>query len=974
LSNKKIKMSTFKMLTGISILWALNAAAFEYKKEVQETKLDIGKRQSLTSRPLVFPRSQLKYNLYRNYLHWWIDRPLRHNRSIRKPKNSKVMVGRESWQREVEILKKYDVDGMANLATNHGHLQMYRETDQYLKDFKASPNQVRELPEFWYAGKLTPNLFKIYDDVTAIAVKSPYSLRHKGKAVISTYVADRWKPEQHVELIDKLRKTNGDKFVILLDTRRKIHELEKEFARTGRVSPETINRYKKYLRSYMDVSDGIMNAGLGYATAGKTETYERLFAEDFVRKYQIPLLIELYSEPKYKGKKLLALSASIGYKNHRSGVTKTEAGTRRLRQSFSAALSANPEYIVMPEWNEVNENTCLQPTVSSSRSTGRIIRYIMSVIKKEPPTPWPGDNTAIPNLVFSTRRQIKLGERLRIEMLNIPDSLKPADYKVTLTLRNTSGKLIYRFPQETFNSRRLYDITYQIPSEQFAAYRTIVPELTVINENGKSFNFGLMRILVRPTFCSIYQYVKQPLRDLISPTVNNCNFSSSNGAFKASGKLIFPEKLISLELLRNGREVDAVADKPDIDYSKYDVIFMNPTAGGSGIYPRGTITVKNVSDWIFQPSNIHGYPYYRREDKVVKTWQKFNTAFRPVYILIPRGETDKAVIELDFKDGKYTAPVKTIMQKGSYAFTMPGRGYVRFDRFEKIPDHPQPLNRKTVKFILKSNATQNYPVFHLRAITESGKIWRSHPVVSGKPEKSTQQLNVWSETKNKPVSVTVNKSLIPDFQYQFNPVCGTMLPCKRGPEWFAELGGGFEYGMSYNRHADNKDSSLPRAPVWVLDNGKYMLKFNGESNYAIAPAEVLPRGSFKLKISLKPERKNGTEMIFRHHGHYIGSLTLKRDHGLLSASWTNINLKHTQLKTKLRIPPGKWSKISVVNDLKNITFRVNGKSKSFPYPGMPLYMTPSVIGGMTKPGFGVTGTVKPFKGLLSEISIRHAAK
>ncbi len=962
-----------KFLLSVLLLCGISSLGLEYARETQETTLTRGSRPSLTSRPLVFPRSQLKYNLYRNYLHWWIDRPLRHNRAIRKPADRTVIVGKESWRREVEILKNYDVDGMANLATNAGHLQMYRETDQYLKDFKESPDKIKELPEFWYAGKLNPGSLKIYDQVAAIAVKSPYSLRYRGKAVITSYVADNWTPQQHAELIGKLKQTNGDNFLMLLDIRKNLYDLQREYARTGKVSPASAERYKKYLRSYLDVCDGIMSAGLGYETKISTTTYERHFADDFVRNCWLPIIEQLYSEPRYKGKKLLALSSSIGYKNHRSGVTKTEAGTRRLRQSFSAALSGNPDFIVMPEWNEVNENTCLQPTVSSSRATGRILRYIMSVIKQQPPTPWPGDNSAIPNLVFSTRRQIKLGEKLRIEMLNIPDSLKAADYKVTLNLYDVTGKIVHKFPPETFNARKFYDITYQIPSEQFASERALIPELSVVSASGSKFNFKMMRILIRPTICPIYQYVKQPLRDLADVSCK-INWAVDHGKLTVSGKLTAPEQIVSLELLRNGREIDAFSDKPEIDYNKYAVIYMNPTAGGKGVTPKGTITVKNVSEWQFKQSGIHGYLYYRREGNKVKTWQKFNSATRPVYLLIPRDEADKAIIEFDLKSGKYTAPVKTIMDEGSYAFTLPGRGYVRFDRFSRLPDHPLPLNRKTVNFTLGSDETANYPLFHLRAITDTGKIWRSAPVATGSPGTSVQTLNVWSETKDRPVEVKVPVNLIPDFQYRFNPVCGAMLPCKRGEKWFAELGGGFEYGMSFNRHADSKDNSLPRAPQWLKEKNDYLLKFNGESSYAIAPAEVLPRGSFKLKLRIKPERESGSELIFRHHGHYIGSLTMLRVNGLLKAFWTSINMKSTKLPADLSIPTGKWSEITVICDLKNITFSVNGKSKKFPYPGMPLYMTPSVVGGMNRRGFGVSGNVKNFKGLLSAFYIRHAAE
>src|SRR5690606_21325866 len=101
---------------------------------------------------------------------------------------------------------------------------------------------------------------------------------------------------------------------------------------------------------------------------------DHTFDADYYREILIPIMKSLLNEPPYR-KKYLGLSA---YKSHMSpdrGNNLFQDATRTLRNSFEAAMEAQPDVIVLPEWDEQNENTSWRPTTYGSRSNERITRY-----------------------------------------------------------------------------------------------------------------------------------------------------------------------------------------------------------------------------------------------------------------------------------------------------------------------------------------------------------------------------------------------------------------------------------------------------------------------------------------------------------------------------------------------------------------------------------------------------------------------
>ena len=77
--------------------------------------------QSHFDRPLVFSSSQLKYGLYQNYLHSYMDRPLFMDTSLRE----NAVVTCPSFQRIMDHAMMYELDGLGAIISGSGMISRY---------------------------------------------------------------------------------------------------------------------------------------------------------------------------------------------------------------------------------------------------------------------------------------------------------------------------------------------------------------------------------------------------------------------------------------------------------------------------------------------------------------------------------------------------------------------------------------------------------------------------------------------------------------------------------------------------------------------------------------------------------------------------------------------------------------------------------------------------------------------------------
>jgi hypothetical protein len=922
------------------------------------------------ARPHVFPLNGVKYTHYKNYLHWWIDRPLFFDRSTRNETADRVMTF-PSYKIGMKSALAYELDGYAILVGTAGMVSRYLTAVDFTDRIK--PKGFTILPELATGGLRGKNieaLVAYQAKALKKALASPSAMRVKGKIVVASYGADRGTatPDVWQRVFARHRKRFGDKFIFILDCRKKVRVLHSSFKKNkGRVTKAALKEFQDHMRGYLAVSDGIMFGGSNHMGVMP----ERRLDDRFYEKCLIPAMVGVMEE-KANDKKFLALGAAIGYANHRSGSTQHEDGTWHLRRSFEIAAAARPDFIILNEWSEFNENTCIMPTVANSTSTQRILRYYMTELKGKPQTPQSGDDLAIPNLIVSTRRILKSGRPLEIELLNVPDG-KGADYSVELSLKDLGGKVVHKFSKKNFGAAKLKEYRLVIPSERLSLHPVVRPSVVITTADGRARTFedGLHYIRLRATWNWDYKWVKMPLRDLCAAKASALRVerAGDNATFTAS--IQCDEELASVEVMQDGYEVAAVDVKKEYpDRESHMLVRVRYVSSRQQPF-KGTLRVKGSSFKMY-PSFV--YKTTVRGDTVSVNY-KANISPRQFMLAIPRAHLAKGVLEVNFNLVKANISLKDLAAKGIYGIAGKDGFHMTVEDYDRLPDIPTHVDRKSVAFGDSFPIAPATSLYHLRAITKSGKVYRSAPVFAGELDPPTR-MNVYSFTKHRAVTVAVPANDIPDLRYEFTPKYGAMLTTPAGRDWHGELGGGADSRGPFHRGAAAYPKKATDAsPEWVTEDGKACLKFDGVGNVVTFPIEIVPSGSFTMAFEIKPTDKRDT-ILWNSYSRYVGSLQVRIVKGKLVVIWRDQNLTTHKLAefgiggdTGLTIPLNKWSKVEISYNLKRLRARVNGKAgRDIPCTAPGFSFAAGAFGGHGR------NSAEYFKGYLRAFRVRHRAE
>ncbi len=935
----------------------------------------------------VFPRSQChKYFNFLNVLHWWNDRPLIYDRSLRPAivdgvlvtPGSDVLAVRNSLVRDAELAKEYLVDGLGSFGSTNYQEPSY---EFYLDSVAASATTgYKHLLEISSLDLtyLRPALTK--------ALASSYSARISGKVLISSYALDANGPTNIAAQRQVLRNEFGDTFVLVVEMTAVSEEMLRLY-KLGELSTSPsakLTELKQALRQYLDAADGIMVENCHHMETNTAHRYDNRFDLGFYRDCLIPIFKSVLAEPAYAGK-LLGLGVASGYCNNRTGDNNSEECTRRLRNTFDVAISAAPDFIVIPEWNEQNENTALQPTVNNSWTHRRITEYYMRTIKGLPLSPRAGDDTSLPNCVLSYRKEIKLGETLELEILNVPDSTATTSYTAVLSLEDVAGNVVKTFAPVSFVRNVLRDYTMSVPSESLAAHAAIRPVITIQQATSRTIKDGLLHITLRPAWTLDYQTVKQPLRDLAPITSATLTAVAGAGhTVTLTGTVNASEALTSVEVMAEASEVYAYDRLNEYDLANNVVIYGYYTSLPDGYDCDLTVTGTSTFQLkpVYMPENSFQY-------QKIGNVMRFSSAPRGrewparFYLVIPKASTASAVIQVSSSHGNFAVPVASLLSNGVFRKTVESQMVFNFEVFHRLPDHPVPINATSANFTTTLQAETAQPVYHLRIITQSSRIYRTKPQPVSFAATGTASLKVFSESlSGSAVTVSVPRSGILDLNYEFDNRCGDVLPVAAGVRWCAQMGGGTlyaepfysgDYSQRFYTGSGYPASGPLSKPSWVNEDGASCLQFSGNGQYLILPPEAFPRGAFVLSCDIKP-MVSTPQILFRHHGILIGSLMLKLANGKLYASHVDKLIQESYFDTGLVVPVGQWSRITVTYDLATLAFSVEGQPlKSYPFTGKALYFQTSVFGGHLRPGFGVDAGDGFFNGYLKSLRITHSS-
>ena len=952
----------------------LAAAAFGGGLPVRRTVTEGGDtsaviRKRNVPRTLMFAEIQ-SYLLVENYLHYFSERPLFHDSSLRGAGSYE-----NSFKREVASLGQYNIDGFCILACD-GKINEYASHLQTLTKFTPFPG-FRYMPGASYPNRPDEEYLQKYLHVFRMAVASPYTAKIDGKIPIWGYRTSYLPEGKTKELAKFLKDATGVEPIIFSEV--PDNDFRRNYIRRGRLTKSEMTWLRYVIRKTLDNADGVMLDPV--MSVRNRHDYTRNQDSGYMRDCVIPIMRELLQKPEYRGK-YIGGWVNKGYMNQRSGNNTGEYGTSSFRIGMEEMMRLNPDIIVFFEWNEFNENTHFMPTVNNGTAMRRLVRYYAARLRGEPPQAEPDADRSVPNVIFSSRKTLRLGDTLRYEILNVPESDSAEKFTVQLRLYDIDRKVIETFAPEEFPLGKLRAVTYEIPTEALAQYPVVVPELTV-RSAGQERTFMMHYNRIHPSICYSYKEIMQPLRDVLPVRTEFRVTAAGPEKYLLEAEVSAEEKLAQVEVLDHDEELCAVDREKRYDPENNVVI--------RGSFTAFAPSTRQIS---FQVHHSANWRYFREhyrtrteapdpgkiDGRVVDPNYLIHFYYpRYFYITVPKTDAGAAELEIDVSGmGDHRFSVAELLKKRKYARTLDENTRLDLEIAEDLVDIPAPLDETSAKLRAEVYCRKPFPVYQLRAISRSGRIFRSFPVMPRRPQGELVRHPVFSAKEARAVEVKIAADRIPELKYLFDPEFGAMMKNSYDPWFDAQLGGGFLYIEPFNRPRPALLAIPGRGkldPQWVSAGGETLLRFDGKANYINFPREAFPYGSFTLEFEIRPA-SDGGDVLFRHRSHHSGFLNLYRRNNRLTANFTYRMAGYEltgekDFDTGLEIPTGKWSKVTVSYDLATLRFTVNGKSKTYPFRELGVMYKPSVFGG---PVIGAGKGMRFFHGDLRSFRIRHTAE
>lgn len=924
------------------------------------------------------------YQPFDNLMRYWIDRPLFADSSLRMPSSGGNHAG---FYQNIEVAKLSGLDGFASIA----YLPVYREQLAWLKSKPvAGYSQMVVLCGFKSKCDRASESYRMMKEQLILASKCPSFFRINGKVVAWSYYGS-W--EGQLEFAKALRADpEVPPFVFFCDI--PFGKLYGPYARaeaTGKSIPsEAVADFKAALKQCLDVADGIVLSQMMVKKWVRDWNGEYGYhAEplDLYRNYLLPITKEMISRPEYKDKMLGGYIMQT-YANHLNGPVHGQYGTEMLRAYLDELTLANPDVVIGFEWNEANENTHFQPMVSAGTTIARILRYYRAVLNHEPLQPFPGDDTRIPNVIVSTRRSLRLGEPYHVELIDLPDgTLVQGPAKVRVLVKSLDGKVLMECPWETLGAPKLTTYSYNAPTEGWGEERVVTIEVETEIAGRRHVWTGFDCTRLHATACNDYIYTRQPLRGILNPVRMSFEArETSPGEYAIQGEFAAQENLTTLEVLDGIAEAAAVDPDNEFDRTKYDLF---EGVFSAGMYPTntgvaaGTVRVHGSKDWRFRSA---GLAWSSLSTGVRKgDVQEFSA--RPNYmpgaflLAVPKADTETSVLELEMPGmcEKRTFDLRALKREGKFAATYAPHVRLELSRLNELPDYPRHLNRPDAKLTTTLRSNHASPIYQLRAVSKSGRVWRSAPILPKCPRKDRVPLEIFSETDRKPVKVTVRSEMSVDIDYDFGDlVKGDWLPAKgEDRRWDATLGGSWKYSepmtrMSMGKCTPDFETSVPKRATY---DGRRVLVFSGKGEWVAFPIEAIPNSSpFTLSFEFLP-MDAGNRVLIRMSHSFVEELGLRltiENGELVMAHFGRGMSQPTIWKTGLKPKLKDWNEVTIVRGNDFISCSLGGESKRYPYNRRALWFQSAMFGANVMRGEGLPAEIRPFKGLLRSFHIRHS--
>lgn len=941
-----------------------------------------GDRVRALPRTLIFAELE-PYGPYQNMMHYYTDRPL--FTDIRDRQTNDWT--NANFTRDTRICHDIcGLDGLASLDYFNYHLSQ-------LKGFE------KKSPALGYTQMIVIPGYADVDDAVAYrslkhmileAAKSRYTTRVEDKLLMWAYGGGC---ENQRAIARKLR-TDPDIPPFLFVAEIPFMDIYNAFGMyvDDKTNPrpipsEIVEAYRTNLVEFARDVDGfnMWCTTLRRDHLGELPTHAD--KTDIFRSYLMPIANEVLNRPENCGK-IVGSWVRQGYVNPFAGVTDGEYGTETLRNYLDSIVLMNPDILMCFEWNEANENTHFQPTVAHGKTFARVLNYYRSLLDRTSPKPMSGDDLSVPNLVVSIRQAIKLGEPWHCELLYLPDGSTAQEVVATLTLRRSDGRVIRTFPAETFSTKKLCAVDYRIPSEHLSDNEALSISLETEYLGRRQVWDGFDSTRVRATVCRDYLYSHMPLREqlvpLSRPVFTVCEKPS--GERDVAATIAADEELASFELLEDLQEVGAAPDAENAwDKSKYAIFRGAITAlldskfgTGAGRVRQGLAWFEGSSNAVIRTASNPRMPFCVLPKVGVRNPIRITFGGRCIFFaMVPKDELADSRLVMDIEDyGRVESRLDDVWRLGKLSQSLPMTVRLDLWREDALPDYSLPLGVKSAAFGASVRALGRFPGYQVRAITKSGKVWRSGIAFPKRHKPETRRIPVWSDIYRAASEAEVFADAIPDITYVFDPKWGSWLRNTWDQLYDAKLGGGGLYGEPMYRA--ERFRRLPRDfvrpdPVWTNLDGMVVLRFE-KGSFLQFPHETMPRGApYTMTFEIRPDDA-ADQVLIRTRGvnDKEAHLTAFIKNGTLHLTPYGIGYyRYPDLDSGLIVRPGEWNRIAIAKDFTRFRVVVNGHQKDFAYDRRARMYQGFVFGGNVQPGENLPVDIRPFTGCLRAFRIRH---
>ena len=897
------------------------------------------------------------YLPFENFMHYWTDRPLFTDTTLRSGEMDRNQAG---FYRDVEILQWCGFDGFASI--DYPGLY-YDQMNVYLK--QRAFDGYRQMPVLTGLGaepKRGTSPYETAKKFIATAAGSPYGARTDGRVTAWCYggnvkMTRKWaRALREDQDVPPFFFYGEIPFGALYD--------EYHLARSGKRELErsAIEAFRSELTGALDDFDGL-KMRVVEVTRSPNGPYEYVpMIDPLYKDHLLPITLEMLSRPEYSRKRL-GIFFEHQYVNPFTGWQYGAFGTARLRAFLDAALMMRADFLLGFEWNEANENTSIQPTVSSGGAVARVVDWYRRQLDGKPARPRPGDDVSRPNLVVSARQSLRIGEPHHLELLYVPDGTAPASFSARLVVKRADGRMLCELPWETLPTERLAAFSYDVATGRLGDESALRLELETRTADGtvKAWT-GFDCTRLHPTANWNYLYSRQALRELLPVDASFSATRLADGRFSLDGSVRSEDDLLALEAVEGTEEVAAADPSGEFDRARYDV-FRGTFSAPSRIPLKGhcQLDVAGATNWLMR-SAYSAWNTLNAKPRQVGGPQPFSMNLcevRSVFLLaVPKRETKGARLVLDIETlGPARAfDLDAVRENGKFACTYANQVRLELERADNLVDYPRPLQTSSATVSVTLPSTCPNPVYQLRVVSKSGRIWRSAPIV--------------------PVPGVTP----PDLAYDFaDAKSGDWLPVRGGDRRFdARMGGGFVYAEPYWHNVRNawpKDF-VTSVPGRCVSDGRPALSFDGRGQCLTFPVETIPNAApFSLEIEVRPDDA-ADRMYWRMpcSGSEDTGLQIFTEKGEWVVAWFQRNWSGpTQLRTGFRVREGVWSSVAVARTADGfLEASVDGGKKArTPCAGPANVFSGATFGGNVMPGKGVPSGVRPYKGLLRALRIRH---